>query len=116
MPFNTPCSQYQCYICSLLPSIIGVLCTHNSVSCALYPQNLVLLQGMRDVYGLGPDSTSGSDLSQVKIEPNGGDEVQMIAIIKDRQKKDNHNMSEPCSLPFRNNAILTSNQRTRCVL
>ena len=49
--------------------------------------------GLRDVYGLGPDSTSSSDVPQVKVEPHGGEEVQMIAIIKDRQKKDNHNMS-----------------------
>lgn len=47
------------------------------------------------MFGLGPDSTSGSDLPQVKVEPHGEQpEVQMIAIIKDRQKKDNHNMSE----------------------
>ncbi|XP_047737018.1 myb-like protein Z isoform X4 [Hyalella azteca] len=48
-----------------------------------------------DVLGLGPDSTSGSDLTRVKLEePHVESEGQMIAIIKERQKKDNHNMIE----------------------
>ncbi|KAF2358996.1 Myc-type basic helix-loop-helix (bHLH) domain [Trinorchestia longiramus] len=48
-----------------------------------------------DVLSLGPDSTSGGDLPRVKLEePQVESEAQMIAIIKDRQKKDSHNMIE----------------------
>ncbi|RXG71866.1 Transcription factor E3 [Armadillidium vulgare] len=49
--------------------------------------------GLRAFMGLKSSSSCPPDVPKVKTEPQSNADPQVVAIMKDRQKKDNHNMS-----------------------
>jgi hypothetical protein len=52
-------------------------------------------QTFTDVFGASSSSSCPLDLPQIKVESAQSNEnIEVHAIIRDRQKKDNHNMSE----------------------
>lgn len=51
-------------------------------------------QTFTDVFGASSSSSCPPDLPQIKVESAQISDNEVHAIIRDRQKKDNHNMSE----------------------